>query len=236
MMKLSRSLLRSRKLSSDKLFAGKADDVGDALWSKSYSSLASLSTARQNAGAKGRVFAPYSVYKGKAALSVDPVLPTFAKLDSGDLRVQRKGVIMLTFWPAIGERKYDWARKQHFGLSPTEVGSLISMGPKESSEFFHDPSMLSSNAGQVRKSLSIKALADGNGYFVSLNVVNNLLKTTERFVVPVTTAEFTVMKTACSFALPHLMGWDQLTNPLPVASNKSSSKVDRESFDLEWER
>ena len=28
-----------------------------------------------------RIFAPYSVYKGKAALSVTPVLPTFTKLD-----------------------------------------------------------------------------------------------------------------------------------------------------------
>lgn len=28
-----------------------------------------------------RIFAPYSVYKGKASLSVEPCLPTFAKLD-----------------------------------------------------------------------------------------------------------------------------------------------------------
>ncbi|XP_044510347.1 single-stranded DNA-binding protein WHY2, mitochondrial isoform X2 [Mangifera indica] len=236
MMNLSRSMLRSRNLASDKWFAVKADDVRDAIWSQSYSSLAGLSTARHNFDAKGRVYAPYAIYKGKAAFSVDPILPTFSKLDSGDLRVQRKGVILLTFWPASGERKYDWAKRQCFGLSPTEVGSLISMGPKDSSEFFHDPSMLSSNAGQVRKTLSVKAHADGSGYFVSLNVVNNLLKTTERFTVPVTTAEFTVMKTACSFALPHLMGWDRLTNQLPVASNRSSSKVNTESLELEWDR
>lgn len=29
----------------------------------------------------GRVFAPYSVFKGKAALSAEPRLPTFSKLD-----------------------------------------------------------------------------------------------------------------------------------------------------------
>lgn len=33
------------------------------------------------------------------------------------------------------------------------------------------------------------------------DVVNSLLKTTERFTVPVTTAEFAVMKTACSVCL-----------------------------------
>ncbi|KAK9991359.1 hypothetical protein SO802_026344 [Lithocarpus litseifolius] len=56
-----------------------------------------------------------------------------------------------------------------FALSPTEVGSMISLGPKDSCEFFHDPSMLSSNAGQVRKSLTIKAHADGTGYLISLS-------------------------------------------------------------------
>lgn len=88
--------------------------------------------------------------------------------------IERRGSLMMTFMPAIGERKYDWEKKQvlifcslfpplylhlcsfssdnfilfvvllqKFALSPTEVGSLISMGSKDSSEFFHDPSMKS---------------------------------------------------------------------------------------------
>ncbi|KAL6525330.1 Single-stranded DNA-binding protein why2, mitochondrial [Orobanche minor] len=172
-----------------------------------------------------RIFAPYSIYKGKAALSADPLLPMFTKMESGDYRVDRRGSIMLTFWPAIGERKYDWEKRQKFALSAIEVGSLISLGSKDSCEFFHDPSMQSSNAGQVRKSLSIKAHSDGSGYFVSLSVVNNIYKTNDRFVVPVTTAEFAVMRTAFTFALPHIMGWDRLTNqqqPHHVSASKRS--------------
>ncbi|KAH9781917.1 Single-stranded DNA-binding protein WHY2 [Citrus sinensis] len=240
MMKLSRSLLSSRSQLSEKLLAGEANYVRDGLKSHVLISQAGMSTTGHDVSAKGslggRIFAPYYVYKGKAAFSVDPVLPTFMKLDSGDLKVKRKGVILLTFAPAIGERKYDWAKKQHFALSPTEVGSLLTMGPRDSSEFFHDPAMLSSNAGQMRKSLSIKANADG--FFISLNVANNILKTNERFVVPVTTAEFAVMKTACSFALPHLMGWDRLTNQLPRSStdSSSSSKVDQQFLNLEWDK
>ncbi|KAJ4717405.1 Single-stranded DNA-binding protein WHY2, mitochondrial [Melia azedarach] len=234
MMKLSRSLLSSRNLLSEKLLIGKANDVKDALQPHALMSQAGMSTTSQ--AVSGRVFAPYSVYKGKAAFSVDPVLPTFTKMDSGFLRVKRKGVILLTFWPAIGERKYNWEKRQKFALSPTEVGSLITMGPNDSSEFYHDPGMLSSNAGQVRKSLSIKALADGNGYFISLNVSNNILKTSERLVVPVTAAEFAVMKTACSFALPHLMGWDRLTNQLPQSGPERSSKVDPRYLDVEWDK
>lgn len=126
---------------------------------------------------------------------------------------------------------------QRFALSATEVGSLIAMGPQDSCEFFHDPSMKSSNAGQVRKSLSIKP--HSNGYFVSLTVVNTLLNTKDNFSVPVTTAEFAVMKTACSFALPHIMGWDRLTSLTNQQSSEKVSfqpKMNSHILDLEWEK
>ncbi|CAN1137758.1 Single-stranded DNA-binding protein WHY2, mitochondrial [Linum perenne] len=193
-------------------------------------------TATGNGNISGdRIYAPFSVYKGKAALSIEPVLPTFTKMDSGSLRVGRSGSMMMSFMPSIGERKYDYEKKQLFALSPTEVGSLISLGPKDSSEFFHDPSMKSSNAGQVRKSLSIKPHADGSGYFISLSVVNNVLRTNERVTVPITTAEFAVLKTACSFALPHIMGWDRLTSAqqLKDAGNPLKPKLQPE---LEWDK
>ncbi|KAL5843155.1 hypothetical protein ACOSQ4_009113 [Xanthoceras sorbifolium] len=240
MMKLTRSLFLARNLLSEKLLVGKVDKAKDALCLHSLLSRAGMSTTGQSSGAGGipvpRIFAPYSIYKGKAAVSVNPILPTFTKMDSGHFRVERKGCILLTFWPAVGERKYDWGKKQVFALSATEVGSLISMNSKDSSDFFHDPSMKSSNAGQVRKSLSIKAVPDGTGYFVSLNVVNNLTKITERFVVPVTTAEFIVMKTACSYALPHIMGWHRLTNQQLGDSAKKPFKIDPQLLDLEWDK
>nr|GFB47260.1 single-stranded DNA-binding protein WHY2, mitochondrial isoform X3 [Tanacetum cinerariifolium] len=48
-------------------------------------SSAGISTARQSYGAdgkvSGRIFADYHIYKGKAALSAAPVLPTFSKMD-----------------------------------------------------------------------------------------------------------------------------------------------------------
>ncbi|KAG4916993.1 hypothetical protein JHK87_054550 [Glycine soja] len=184
--------------------------------------------------ASDRIFAPYTVYKGKAAFSLIPCLPTFTKLNSGTVVVDRRGSIMMTFMHSIGERKYDWEKRQRFALSATEVGSLITMGAQDSCDFFHDPSMLSSNAGQVRKSLSIKPHA--NGYFVSLTVVNNLLNTNDYFSVPVTTAEFAVMKTACSFALPHIMGWDQITNQQSRGIDDLQAKGDSKVSDLEWEK
>lgn len=201
---------------------------------------AGISTARQNFSDDGkiigRVFADYSIYKGKASLSASPRLPKFIRLDSGGIKVDRNGIIMLSFCPAIGERKYDWEKKQLFALSATEVGTLISLGPNDTCEFFHDPSMKSSNAGQVRKTLQVNPLADGSGYFISLSVVNNILKTNERFSVPVTKAEFAVMRTAFSFALPHIMGWDRYTNQQPTNVDGNPPKVDPRVKSLEWDR
>ncbi|MBA0681029.1 hypothetical protein Goari_012691, partial [Gossypium aridum] len=214
-----------------------------AKWGDGFESRAAFSTSLQDfaatGNANGRVFAPYTIYKGKASLSISPVLPTFVKIDSdvGGLKVNRRGSMMLTFCPAVGERKYDWEQRQKFALSPTEVGSLISMGAHDASEFFHDPSMKSSNAGQVSKKLFIKAFDGGNGYMISLTVTNNILKSTEHFNIPVTTAEFAVLKTAFSFALPHIMGWDRLTNQSPKGIKGSPSKVNpKQHFDLEWDR
>ncbi|KAG4914058.1 hypothetical protein AAZX31_19G235100 [Glycine max] len=235
MFKLSRMLpltstSRHRLL---EVLSSRKVEVGDRL-----SHSAGISTATNNYAAKGyasdRIFAPYTVYKGKAAFSLIPCLPTFTKLNSGTVVVDRRGSIMMTFMHSIGERKYDWEKRQRFALSATEVGSLITMGAQDSCDFFHDPSMLSSNAGQVRKSLSIKPHA--NGYFVSLTVVNNLLNTNDYFSVPVTTAEFAVMKTACSFALPHIMGWDQITNQQSRGIDDLQAKGDSKVSDLEWEK
>ncbi|CAL9240275.1 unnamed protein product [Arabidopsis halleri] len=242
MMKQARTLL-SRSLcdQSKSLFEErvKASTLrGFASWSSS--STPGLGFSGKDAPKpSGRLFAPYAIFKGKAALSVEPVLPTFTEIDSGNLRIDRRGSLMMTFMPAIGERKYDWEKKQKFALSPTEVGSLISMGSKDSSEFFHDPSMKSSNAGQVRKSLSIKPHADGSGYFISLSVNNSILKTNDYFVVPVTKAEFAVMKTAFSFALPHIMGWNRLTGQgnteAPPPRNVTHLKTDPQ-LELEWDK
>ncbi|KAL1817441.1 hypothetical protein DCAR_0521871 [Daucus carota subsp. sativus] len=204
-----------------------------------FMSKAYISTATQSLSTDGKasgvVFADYNIYKGKAALSASPRLPQFSKLESGSLKVERQGTIMLSFSPAIGERKYDWEKKQLFALSPTEIGSLISLGPDEACEFFHDPSMKTSNAGQVRKTLQVKPHADGSGYFISLSVVNNVQKISERVTVPVTKAEFAVMRTAFSFALPHIMGWDRYINQ-PPKSIANAPMVDPRVKNLEWDR
>lgn len=201
---------------------------------------AGMATAAISYGANGplrhKVYAPYTIFKGKAALSASPIPPTFTKSNLGNLVVDRKGVILLTFSPAVGERKYDWEKKQMFALSATEVGALLNLGPDESCEFFHDPSMKQSNAGEVRKSMSIKAHSDNSGYFMSLNVVNNVLKTNDRLTVPVTSAEFAVMRTAFSFALPYILGWNHYFDAQQTSTDQMPSGNVTRFPDSEWDK
>ncbi|KAL6629128.1 hypothetical protein ACP70R_028893 [Stipagrostis hirtigluma subsp. patula] len=212
-------------------------DLKDALWNGSLTFQQAVSTSAANLDENpGKKFASYTVFKGKAALSVHPILPSFCRIESGGSRVNKNGSVMLTFFPAVGQRKYDYAKKQLFALSPTEVGSLISLGPAESCEFFHDPSMKSSHEGQVKKSLSITPLGSDSGYFVNLTVLNNVQKTTDRLSVPVTKAEFAVLRTALSFALPHIMGWDQVLTNHHTATPATKPRVERPHPDSEWER
>ncbi|PKU63548.1 Single-stranded DNA-binding protein WHY3, chloroplastic [Dendrobium catenatum] len=78
-----------------------------------------------------RVYAGYSIYKGKAALSLEPKSPEFAPLDSGAFKVSKEGFVLLQFAPAVGTRQYDWNRKQVFSLSVGEIGTLMGLGAKD---------------------------------------------------------------------------------------------------------
>ncbi|XP_050120094.1 single-stranded DNA-binding protein WHY1, chloroplastic-like isoform X2 [Malus sylvestris] len=119
-------------------------------------------------GMAPRIYVGHSIYKGKAALTVEPKAPEFTPLDSGAFKLSREGFVLLQFAPAAGVRVYDWSRKQVFSLSVTEIGSLVSLGSKESLEFFHDPFKGKSDEGKVRKVLKVEPLPDGSGHFFNL--------------------------------------------------------------------
>ncbi|XVF43064.1 hypothetical protein PTKIN_Ptkin02bG0010800 [Pterospermum kingtungense] len=122
-----------------------------------------------SAGLPPRFYVGHSIYKGKAALTVEPRAPEFVPLDSGAFKLSREGFVLLQFAPAAGVRQYDWSRKQVFSLSVTEIGTLISLGARESCDFFHDPFKGKSDEGKVRKVLKVEPLPDGSGHFFNLS-------------------------------------------------------------------
>ncbi|KAA0036450.1 hypothetical protein IC582_005830 [Cucumis melo] len=185
-----------------------------------------------------RFFVGHSIYKGKAALTVEPRPPEFTPLDSGAFKISREGLVMLQFAPAAGVRQYDWSRKQVFSLSVTELGSLIALGPREACEFFHDPYKGKSDEGKVRKILKVEPLPDGSGHFFNLSVQNKLINVDESIYIPITKAEYTVLVEAFKFILPHLMGWHTIANTMtkPEDSSRGNTANPRYGGDFEWNR
>ncbi|XP_022725945.1 single-stranded DNA-binding protein WHY1, chloroplastic-like isoform X2 [Durio zibethinus] len=188
-------------------------------------------------GLPPRFYVGHSIYKGKAALAVEPRAPEFVPLDSGAFKVSRAGFVLLQFAPAAGVRQYDWSRKQLFSLSVTEIGTLISLGARESCEFFHDPFKGKSEEGKVRKVLKVEPLADVSGHLFNLGVQNKLLNMDQNIYIPITRAEFTVLNSAFNFILPYLLGWHAFANSSkPDETTRLNNANPRSGGDYEWSR
>ncbi|KAJ8773711.1 hypothetical protein K2173_006361 [Erythroxylum novogranatense] len=184
-----------------------------------------------------KVFVGHSIYKGKAALTVEPRAPEFGALDSGAFKIAKEGFVLLQFAPAAGVRQYDWSRKQVFSLSVTEIGTLISLGARDSLEFFHDPNKGRSDEGKVRKVLKVEPLPDGSGHFFNLSVQNKLLNMDESIYIPVTRAEYTVLISAFNYILPYLLGWHAFANSIaPEDTSRANNATPRYGGDYEWSR
>ena len=170
------------------------------------------SIAADNDGqSNAKTFVSYVVYKGKAALSFKPIPPTFTQKGSSKI-VSRFGGMLLEFAPSVGLRQYDWTKKAAFLLEPTECGAIIGfdMYTKTSTvDLFHDPNMGNNNAGQVSKKLKITVSPDGKGLFISLQVTDKVAGTSN-LSVPVTSAEFEVVRNLLEFSLPRFLGFDAI--------------------------
>ncbi|KAJ4960006.1 hypothetical protein NE237_019916 [Protea cynaroides] len=219
--KLSVECRRSEYFEQQQRFTGPADN----------------SSSQSTGALPPRVFVGHSIYKGKAALTVEPKAPEFTPLDSGSFKLSREGFVLLQFAPAAGVRQYDWTRKQVFSLSVTEIGTLINLGVKDSCEFFHDPFKGKSDEGKVRKILKAEPLPDGSGHFFNLSVQNKISNVDENIYIPITKAEFTVLVSAFNFILPYLLGWHAFVNSIkPDDPARINNATTRYGADLEWSR
>ncbi|CAN6179395.1 unnamed protein product, partial [Urochloa humidicola] len=188
-----------------------------------------------NGAHEGRVFTSYSIYKGKAALAFDPRPPQFVPLDSGAYKVAKEGFVLLQFAPAVATRQYDWTRKQVFSLSVWEIGTLLTLGPTDSCEFFHDPFKGRSEEGKVRKVLKVEPTPDGNDRFFNLSVQNRLLNVDESIYIPITKGEFAVIVSTFNYIIPHLMGWSTFTSSIKPEESRPYSRP-QSTPEYEWRR
>lgn len=156
-----------------------------------------------------RSFVRYPIYKGKCALCVRPIPPTFAPVSPTTRNLAREGGILLEFAPTSGVRAYDWTKKTSFLLDATECGAVVMMDTtkQENLDFFHDPNMGSSKQGEVSKKLQIYRSPDAKAMFLSL-LVKEKSETSKTQVIPLTLAEFYVFQRLLKFSIPRLIGFD----------------------------
>ncbi|KAK3264778.1 Single-stranded DNA-binding protein why1, chloroplastic [Cymbomonas tetramitiformis] len=164
------------------------------------------------------VFVNFHIYKGKGAIAVGAIKPKFAHTQGGAQMLEKPGCMLLEFAPAIGERQYDWSKKQTFSLSPVEAGDIME-NAKEGCQFYHDPNKGRSGEGSITKQLSISRTPDGKGFFFQLvvNMPNRSgagnQSTSQRVSVPVSNAEYATLKSLFNFMIPHLLGFGVFINP-----------------------
>ncbi|KAJ7565005.1 hypothetical protein O6H91_02G044000 [Diphasiastrum complanatum] len=164
-----------------------------------------------------KIFANFAFYKGKSAMNITPMKPIFKLAETGSAFIYKEGALFLEIAPAVGQRKYDWNKKQVFALSVLELGTLLGLSPEEGCEFYHDPNMGKSDAGMVRKVFKVEPMADKSGYFFNLAVSNKLDKSDGRLSIPISKAEFAVIRSAINYIIPYLMGWHVIVDPLKLA-------------------
>ncbi|KAK7307133.1 hypothetical protein VNO77_39934 [Canavalia gladiata] len=186
-----------------------------------------------------KVYVGYTVYTRKGVLTMTPRPPKYEAKDSGAFKVSKEGYVLLQFAPSVDTDRpeYDWNKKQVFSLSVSEMGSLISLGARDSCEFFHDSFKPESDEVEVRKVLKVEPLLDDTGHLFNLSVQNkfeNMDETQESIFIPVIKAELAVFRSIFNYIMPYLLGWHAFTNSIkPEVSSRVNSAKSRYRADYE---
>ena len=96
-----------------------------------------------------QVYAKFNVYKGKGALQLSLIPPTWKDTAKGGVYVDREGVLFMEFaatnataqqQQGYGNRSYNWDQKLVFAMKPTELGHFLDDGLiAKGFDLFHDP-------------------------------------------------------------------------------------------------
>lgn len=146
-------------------------------------------------------FTQYSIYKGKAALSIKPIPPTWKDTEY-NYAMDRHGTLLLTFIPSTGQTGkpggLQWKDHVNFGLSPSECGELINAcDSRERASFYHDLGNGST------KTFACSPTPDEKAFFFNVEASGK-----DRIFLPISFGEYYVIKQLINFSLPRLLGFD----------------------------
>jgi hypothetical protein len=107
----------------------------------SRSQISAMNPQSSQFGSFQKVYTDFAIYKGKAALCVKVIPPTY-RAGQGFKNLEREGAFLLEFAPADSAPKvYDWNQKLTISLNPIELGELLVIDGSKGAEFFHDPNL-----------------------------------------------------------------------------------------------
>ncbi|GAB4819044.1 hypothetical protein N2152v2_006090 [Parachlorella kessleri] len=163
-----------------------------------------------------KLFTDFTVYKGKGAVSLKVIKPTWVKSGTGSsISVGREGTVLLEFANSQGEKNYDWENKGTFALSALECAEVLeALESGRDRSFYHDPSKGSNDEGQVSKSFKLSPARD-QGFFLNLGVKDNVAGRNASYGTALSAAEARVMRRLMDFAIPRLLGFDEMFAGVP---------------------
>lgn len=162
---------------------------------------------------EGRRYTGYNIYKGKGAIAIRVIPPTWSQQGSKSFVLSREGGLLFEFAPSTGtQREYDWSKKANFFLDVTECGEVLNRGAT-GCDFVHDPGALTDTAGQVTKKMRWSPTPDNKGVYVGLTVAEKANPAGFQLSLPVSWSEFMVIDSLIRFCIPRFLGIDQCFAP-----------------------
>jgi hypothetical protein len=134
-------------------------------WRRSSDQRCALASCRHHSTtAMGRAppsFVEFSVYKGRAAMQIKPIPPSWRSSGSSGARaIEREGVILVEAAPAHTLRQYDWSRKVTFALNILEIGKLLARSSGQAEvNFVHDPNKGRQGEGSTIKTFKLTRMS-----------------------------------------------------------------------------
>lgn len=225
-----RAIVPMRKAASEAVVLRKGNLLVPRAPIRPLSALAAPQAVGYDAAQSDRVnvFTAYVVYKRQSALSMKVIRPRWEPVNSASggngMRPEREGTIFLEFANARGEREYDWAAKESFSLSATECAEILEgIERREARSMVHDPNMMKEGAGTIIKTFQLSPSTKTGDVFFNLSVTNKTAGTDAKFGTPLSPAEARVVHTIFQFAIPRLLGIDEIFAAPPLVSTGGNS-------------
>ncbi|KAJ9525533.1 hypothetical protein QJQ45_003080 [Haematococcus lacustris] len=143
-----------------------------------------------------KCFADFAIYKGKGAVQMKPVPPSWSRTDGPrgpKLVLSREGVLMMEFANVMqGQSDYDLTGR------PSDAGV----------EFFHDSGKSNAAQAGITKRLKLIYGQDLSSMLLTVTQSNAQENKNTQVTVPITRAEFVVIKALANHLIPRLLGFD----------------------------